>query len=215
MDMCTDDICDSMTGVITHPVTDCDDGYACTMNSCDVALGCVATGPDFYFEEGFSDNSAGWTLDTDWEIGPAVANCGDPATDTSPSDDNGVAGVVIGDCAPTAQHDYYYLTSPPIDTTAAMGSLFVNFQRDLWSDYTPYMKNIVEVFDGMGWVTIWETFGNPGVNDSEWQGLSYDITPYSNDALQVRFGFNIASGGVFNRGSWNVDDVTLTSEACP
>ena len=35
--------------------------------------------------------------------------------------DNGVAGVVIGGCAPTNLHPYYYLESPTINT--AIGSV--------------------------------------------------------------------------------------------
>ncbi len=72
-------------------------------------------------EEDFSDNSAGWTLGTEWQIGPAVvAACSqqasDPAQDHTPTADNGIAGVVIGGCAGTAVHDFHYLESPAVNT---------------------------------------------------------------------------------------------------
>src|SRR4249920_783494 len=57
----------------------------------------------FLLRDSFANNSLGWTLGPEWEIGPASESTGheigypDPATDyTSDSDDNGVAGVVIG-----------------------------------------------------------------------------------------------------------------------
>ena len=62
-------------------------------------------------------------LGTEWEIGPAKASTGgnrgpDPATDHTPSSDNGVAGVVIGGNTNAMLHGLDYLQSPPFDTTA-------------------------------------------------------------------------------------------------
>lgn len=170
---------------------------------------------NYLFQEDFSDNLAGWTLDTEWEIGPAVVPfCAggpgweDPATDNSPSADNGIAGVVIGGCASTTIHPFYYLTSPVVNTTGAT-SLYLDFFRWLTSDYTPYMQNTVEVWDGAAWVTIWATGGFPGVTDMSWNLQTFDISAYANANLQVRFGFNINSGGVYTIGQWNLDDVSI------
>lgn len=160
------------------------------------------------FFENFDNNNAGWTLGTTWAIGPAVAGCGDPGVDADGVAGGGVAGVVLGGCAPTAVHSYYYLTSPTIDTTGG-SELHLAFERDLWSDYTPFMKNVIEVFDGSNWNIIFETFGSPGIDDAAWVSQLYDITAYSNTNLRVRWGYSIGSDGVFNRGSWNVDNVHL------
>ncbi|WP_196811806.1 S8 family peptidase, partial [Dolichospermum circinale] len=79
-----------------------------------------------YFSDDFANNSKGWTLGTEWQIGAATASTGhvygnpDPGTDNTPTADNGVAGVVIGGNASTAAlHDFYYLTSPVINTSTA------------------------------------------------------------------------------------------------
>jgi hypothetical protein len=48
------------------------------------------------------------------------------------------------------------------------------------------------------------------VNDASWQLQSFDITAYANANLQVRWGYNIGSSGVFSRGSWNIDNVTIS-----
>lgn len=172
------------------------------------------------FLETFADNSKGWNLDTDWEIGYAILSTNgeydnnDPGTDTTPTADNGIAGVVIGGNAPEVIHPYYYLTSPVINIAVPLAgeTVMLNFQRWLNSDYTDYMKNTVEVFDGVNWVIIWETFGDPGIQDSSWSRQSFDITAYANPALQIRFGFNIDSTGVYTVGSWSLDDINIVSE---
>ncbi|MFM6606790.1 MAG: S8 family serine peptidase, partial [Dolichospermum sp.] len=87
-----------------------------------------------YFSDDFANNSKGWTLGTEWQIGAATASTGhvygnpDPGTDNTPTADNGVAGVVIGGNASTALHDFYYLTSPVINTSTA-NQLFFEFAR--------------------------------------------------------------------------------------
>jgi len=178
------------------------------------AIACQG-GPIVYFEDNFANNTKGWALGTEWAIGPAVAgSCGDPGVDhTSATADNGVAGVVLGGCASTALHPYYYLTSPVINTAAA-NTLFLEFWRWLRTDYTPYMNSTVEVFNGASWVVIYQN-GSSGQYDTAWVKQSYNIAAYKNANMRVRFGFTIGSSGVFSVGQWNVDDLTVTSTACP
>lgn len=174
------------------------------------------------FSDGFANNAAGWTLGNEWQIGSATASSGgngggnpDPATDTTPTFDNGVAGVVIGGNASTALHDFYYLTSPVINTNV-IEPVNLQFQRWLNSDYTPYMQNVIEVYNGSSWARVWASGGSPGIKDNAWSLQTYDITPYKSSNMQVRFGFNVAQSGVFTIGSWNIDDVTIaTSNAAP
>jgi hypothetical protein len=201
----------------------CDDGLTCTAGTTCTAGVCGGgtSTVTVFFSDDFSSNAAGWTLDTEWQIGPAMASsgqtpscgAGDPAVDHSSGSDNGVAGVVIGGNASTMQHPYYYLTSPPVNV-AGQSTVFLEFWRWLNSDYTPYMQNSVEVFDGMQWVTLFETAGPPITNDSAWVPQSFDVGPYANSALRVRFGFRIGSNGVYTCSSWNVDDVAILSGPC-
>jgi len=175
-------------------------------------LNCIG-GPTTYFIEDFADNAAGWTLDTEWQIGSAIAGCQDPGTDTTNTNDNYVAGVVLGGCYSTGIHGYYYLTSPVIDTAAAP-SVFLQFQRWLRSDYTPYVNNTIEVFNGSSWVVVWQS-GSSGTYQTAWQGYSYDITAHKNANMRIRFGQNVGSGGVISYGGWNIDDVLVANSACP
>jgi hypothetical protein len=166
------------------------------------------------FGESFSNpgTPAGWTLDTEWAIGPAVAGCLDPGTDTTPTPDNRIAGVVIGGCASTPIHAYRYLTSPVIDTSA-LPQVYLDFRRWLRTDYTPYMNSTIEVFNGTSWVMVWQS-GSGSVYDTAWQKITHNLTAHKNANMRVRWGFNINSGGVFSVGQWNIDDVTLTDALC-
>jgi hypothetical protein len=219
-DNCTVDACTAGGGV-THTPLDCNDGDGCTADSCDQVLLCVNTpfATTTFFAEDFSDNSAGWTLGPEWQIGPAVAgpvgNCEDPGTDFTPTADNGVAGVALGGCSPSSVanmlHAFYWLESPSFDTTGA-AAVYLHFRRWLLSDFTPYMNNAIEVFDGAGWVTIWQS-GGVATDDPMWQLIVHDLSAYSNSAMRVRFGFDIGNSGVFDEGSWNLDDVSVTDNA--
>jgi hypothetical protein len=170
--------------------------------------------------EDFSDNLAGWTLGAEWGIGPAVSSpspgaCanGDPGTDHTPTGDNGVAGVVIGGNAGTALHDFYWLTSP-VFNASGYGLVELDLWRWLNSDYTRYMQNRIQVWDGAAWQTVWESGPSPGIADAVWTNVVYDVTAHANANMQVRIGFNIASGGVYTCSQWNVDDLTIIGSDC-
>jgi len=167
------------------------------------------------FEEDFSDNTAGWTLGTEWQIGPAIGSTcfgygsQDPTNDNSPSADNGIAGAVIGGCITTALHGYYYITSPIINT-AGMTNLTFEYFRMLNSDYTPFMNNTVEVFDGATWQLLWQSGASPGVQDPAWVFQSFNISAYANANMQIRFGHNVGNAGAFTVNGWNIDDIAIS-----
>ena len=141
-----------------------------------------------------------------------VYNGPDPAQDHTGSADNYIAGVGDANGVTTSDvHDFYWLTSPAVNS-AGPGPLIFSYWRWLNSDYLPYMQNAVEVFDGSQWVRLWETGQGPGVADSAWTYQEFDVTPYANVQMRVRFGFMIGSGGVFTVSSWNVDDVKIHAQ---
>ena len=168
------------------------------------------------FTENFANNSQGWTLGTEWAIGSATASSGqsygnaDPSVDATPTADNGVAGVVIGGNASTPIHAPYYITSPVINLSG-LPNATLNFQRFLNSDYTPFMQNYIDVWNGSAWVNIWVSGPSPAVVDATWTPQTFNITPYMNANFQVRFGHDVGASGVFTVSSWNIDDVTITS----
>jgi hypothetical protein len=201
----------------------CDDGLTCTSattcttGTCGGGMSTIT----IYFSDDFSSNSAGWTLGSPWQIaatstspGGGACGMGDPALDNSATADNGVAGAIVGGDLPTTLTGYNYITSPAVDTSTAP-TLFLQFHRWLNSDYTPYMNNVVEVFDGAQWVQVWQSGSSPGISESAWSLQTYDVTAYKNAAMQVRFGYTIGSSGVYSGcGGWNVDDLLLATGTC-
>jgi len=185
---------------------------------------CDGSAATVFFSETFASNAAAWQLDTEWQIGAAKTSMGqsygnpDPGFDHTATDDNGVAGVVIGGNAATnMQHPTRWLTSPFIVVDPAATTVYLQFWRWLNSDFSPWMTNRVEVFDTVSntWKAVWQSGSNPGVQDSAWTKLSYNITNASKGgSIRVRFGFNIGAGGPFTVSQWNVDDVVITTEPC-
>ncbi|MDI1482933.1 MopE-related protein [Polyangium sp. y55x31] len=184
---------------------------------------CTSATPIYLYED-FA-NAPGWTLGPEWEINTAIGgSCtnlsgthNDPTNDTSSSSDNKIAGVVIGGCSTSSQsattHGYYYLTSPAFNTSEAPG-VILQFQRWLNSDVSPYMNNVIEVFNGTAWVQVWQS-GSTASTASSWTKVSYDLSAYKNANMRIRWGFNIASSGIYPYASWNIDDVVVASTLCP
>jgi len=203
------------TGTFTFDITATDTFAPGTCTGAASYSVIIAPSAGAAFVEDFSDNSAGWPLGSEWEIGPAIAGgtgsggtFPDPGVDTSPTSDNHVAGMVIGGNITTLLHAVSYLTSPAIDTTG-LASVQLSFQRWLNSDYRPYMDARVEVFNGSAWVIVWQN-GTSGVTqDNAWIPQAFNITAHSNALLRVRFGLGVGAGGAFSVTGWNVDDVRI------
>ncbi|MBK8256848.1 MAG: hypothetical protein IPK82_29770 [Polyangiaceae bacterium] len=190
-------------------------------NDCD---GMVDDGPlalAMYFYEDFSDNGAGWTMDASWTIGSATVSSGqglgspDPANDYTTTGDNGIAGVVIGGNYGTALVPFRYITSPVINTAAAAGKVFLSFRRWLNSDYPPYVTNVVQVWNGTAWNTVYTSPASTFIQDNSWVKVQYEITAYKAANMQIRIGYNINNAGVVNMSGWNIDDVVVSNSPHP
>lgn len=182
----------------------------------------ICGGGTLYFYEPFANNDAGWTLGTEWQIGPATAGptpsrgWPDPAQDHTPTSDNGVAGVVIGGNASTVRHPAYYLTSPPIDLSGA-STVRLSFWRWLNSDSGGYISDTIDVWTGSLWQPLWTNPVGSGllITDSAWTWFEYDVSAYKNAAFQVRFGIAVLLNGAYSMSSWNLDDIVVSSQSCP
>jgi hypothetical protein len=221
---CTIGVCTPMGCVanVKPNGTPCNDGNFCTSVDACNAGSCMGTGgPLTYFSDDFSDNSAGWTVQGEWQFGSAATSTGhtfgnpDPSVDHSSSTDNGVVGVVIGGNANvTMPHDFQWLESPVFNATIDPGPVILSYFRWLNSDWDPWMNNRVEVWTGMAWLTVWESRGQP-VTDAAWTKVEHDLTPYKNAAMRVRFGFHVGNiGNVFIVSGWNIDDLVVATASC-
>jgi hypothetical protein len=179
----------------------------------------TATPEGTLFFDGFSTDR-GWTYGPEWQRGAATASVGhgygypDPALDHSEGGDNFLAGAVIGGNVTTEVHDFYFLTSPALDASG-WPTLHLTYWRWYNGDYLNYMEGVVEVWDGTAWVRIFSTGNAPGVTDPGWAFQSFDITPYRNPRLQVRFGHQVLNSGAFFSSGWNLDDVLIGRNAPP
>ena len=168
----------------------------------------------FLLVDSFANNSLGWTLGPEWEVGPASESSGheigypDPAIDHTSDSDNGVAGVVIGGNATTSPHPYWYLTSPVINASANMDLVGLHFWRWLNSDSAPNMMNSVEVYNGANWVTLWRS---DSTTEDQWTEQAFNLTQWrSAQQLRFRIGVSVGSAGAHVVSSWNIDDVEVT-----
>ncbi len=216
-------VCEPGTMTCTGGQLDCEQDVQASAEVCGNAIdencdGVAVANVTVYFDEPFANNDAGWTLGSTWQIGQAVSSgatgsCGggDPAQDHTATADNGVAGAVLGGNVTQSVAGPYYLTSPIIDTSAAP-SLYLEYWRWLHSDYPPYMVDLVQVYDGSTWITVWN---NPGsvVNDTQWVKMSHDVSAHKNANFQIRFSYQVSSGAYLCAG-WNVDDVQLVNAPC-
>ena len=227
---CQNAVCDEIGKACNFPAVPmgqpCEDGDACTGGeSCNVSAQCVGgiNPPKNFFFDDFSTSSLGWLLGPEWQIGAAKASPpsvvgADPAQDHRLTAANGVAGIVIGGNEQPIVHAPYYLQSPSIDVSGP-GKVFLTYYRWLNSDYLPFMRNTVEVFDGAAWKEVWTSGVQPSIQDSPpigqgWTFMSHDLTAYKNMNLKVRFGYEILQNNAYAIGSWNLDDVKIQNTAC-
>jgi hypothetical protein len=173
-----------------------------------------------YFSEGFSDNSKGWTLEGEWGIGPTAASDGqqqgngDPASDVSASDDNGVAGIVLGGNYSQQPGGPYYLTSPMIDLSAVSGTVHLRFWRWLNCDSQPWGTATVQVWNGSTWVVLWQNSVNTLTTDNAWYHQVFDVTSFKNAEFRVRFSHQTETHQMllpWIMSGWNIDDLSLSN----
>lgn len=212
-DRCTIDACDPALGE-THVAYVASDDDACTLDRCDPALGTSFVGDLVLLTESFADAEGGWITEAPWAIGPAeptapnVRGMADPETDATPdTDDDGIAGVVLGGSPPSALEGSFYLESPEVDADLE-GSITLEYRRWLGEELTN--APTVEVWDGEAWIVIWETprdIADAPPRGDGWVRMQHDLTALRSPTLKVRFGVALGPGGA--NPSWNVDDVVI------
>jgi hypothetical protein len=174
-----------------------------------------------YFTDSFGGSPGGWTLDVSWTVAPTCAappppdrGNPDPTFDHTTGASGGVLGAYVCGNTPAGETSAFrYATSHAVDVASAP-SVFLTFYRWLNSDTPKYMASAVDVYDGTQWVGV---YTNPAslVTDAVWTKEQYDVSAYRNPAFQVRFGYEVVSTSAYSMSCWNVDDVTLSSAACP
>ncbi|MFO0590624.1 MAG: hypothetical protein U0441_23985 [Polyangiaceae bacterium] len=224
----TDNDCD---GVVDNVMGN---GEACTISiaqlglSCDGTKQCAQGGPQAGMQiclptvvhvQDFA-NQGNWQTSGEWQIGEAQGSSGqtvgnpDPAMDHSGTNDNKLAGYVIGGNAQNQIHEPEYLTSPNIDTTKLGDQAFLTYFSVLNTNGALVMKDTVEVSTngGNAWTTIWTNPDVSPVYESGWNLHYLDISAFKSQTFRVRFGVEVVTLGPIV-SSWSIDDVGIAS--CP
>lgn len=172
------------------------------------------------YKHDFSVKNADWETGGQWQIGMAQEGGGndaghpDPSEDHTGSDDDMLAGVVIGGDVSLQNIAMQYLTSPTIDLTQTVANTaHLSFYRWLNSDAQPFMFDTVEVSKDAGnsWVVLWSN-DLTAIYDDDWVGRSHNVTSYMTTKFRVRFGVKVM-GSMLSVSSWNIDDIEIAS--CP
>ena len=98
-----------------------------------------------------------------------------------------------------------WMTSPTFDATQSTGNVILHFNRWLNLEEPAERKAHVQVYDGSTWLSLWES--SQAVTDDSWTAVSYDLTPYKNSDMRIRFGWSGAGTQLVS--GWNIDDVRV------
>ena len=173
------------------------------------------------FFDDFSSNQ-GWTGlggNGEWTIGAATGGSGsdsyggpDPATDHSPSGDNGVLG---NDLTSGTGGDYnssltstYWVTSPAIDCSDYT-DIIMTYYHWLGIERNNYDTVYFQVYDGSSWTTLFAN-GSETIDESSWNEEYYDLSSYAdeNSSFQLRFGIG-GTDASWQYCGWNIDDIEI------
>ena len=218
---CTQGQCDPETGaclaVDLADGSECDDGDSCTLLSTCEAGSCTTTEAGAQFFEDFSAPAPGWELDKLWAIGaakasPAAPSGADPGDDHSPGDDGMLAGTEIGGLHSDGAHESVCISSPPIDTSKIVGSLWVSFWRHLHAPPLPLVIHRVDVWNGATWKNL-ENGYNQTTNDAAWSFVKLNASGSQAKDFRVRVCVERLPGAPDFAG-WSIDDVTVAPVPC-
>ena len=213
---CRQGICDGLSGecgVLWAPenapcvTEDGIDEGTCVEGTCETAL----TDSVIFFYD-FEDPDQGFDMDEPWEIGAAMlSRCSaqgieDPAVGVGQEND-GVAGLLIGECLPSSAFAKSCLTSPVIELPFP-GSPSLRYWEiiDLPEQVT---RGTVELSVGGAWAEVHEV----PPERPEWTEQVVPLGPIDEPLLQLRFCFE-TSGEIDSYSGWSIDNMEVTCPEC-
>jgi len=145
----------------------------------------------------------GWTVTT----GPGYHNCGEWSASGNPSrrpvDGSGQYAIANSlDCAQSLSATSASLDSPAVDLVIS-GLQGAWIEVDIYYNTTNGDTTTIEVWDGNGWVVIW----NDPNGDAN-QHLMLDVLPYVNNDFRVRFNYQ----GAFQDGWFSIDNFNVIAD---
>jgi len=164
------------------------------------------------FKDGFETNT-GWTLTSDWEIGPPQGKGTPPADPTSAFEGTKVLGEDLsglgahpGDYEPLATAT---ATSPQINATTLTSGL-LRFRRKL-STGDGGTASIVVLRAGSPTVVFTTAFEA----DQGWTLQTINISPFADGTSNLKIQFRQTGGATLTHSGWNIDRVVVDSGDAP
>ncbi len=168
------------------------------------------------------ENSSGWTLTGEFEIGQPNGLGGDHGN-TDPMqafEGTNVLGVDLsgygnypGDYEPNLSEDEYAAYSPAIDCSGYI-DVTLSFKRWLGIEQPAYDHARIKISNdnGSSWQTIWEN--SQTISDNSWQDIQLDLSSYANLHSSVIIAFTIGTtDGSWQYCGWNIDNFTISGTA--
>lgn len=149
---------------------------------------------------------AGWT--TTAITGTETWNFGTDADRTTSSMNGSCMAYINDDALGSGVTTHTYLESPSVDATS-YGALFLILDHTFRQFGSAADFYRVEVFDGTSYVTLFETDQNYNTGSTEYSGAvrdTFDLSPYINANLRVRFTYDDDGGFVYYAA---IDNFTL------
>ena len=174
-------------------------------------------GNDFRLPEFNLDvEPSGWTTEGQWSFGQPSGGGGaygnpDPC---SGYEGENVFGVNLSGDYSTAVGGPYYLTTGSIDCSG-FHNIGLRFARWLNTDAPGYVASRVEASNnGTDWNIIWQHTGSSDITDSDWQLVEYDMSSVadSQEAVYVRWGYEIIDSHAYPYSGWNIDEIRITGD---
>lgn len=157
------------------------------------------------------DVNPGWTLDSQWEWGPASGQGTNPAAGSTGA---AVIGYNLSGDYPPNLSATRWATTPAVNC-ASCQNIKLRFQRWLNIETSTYDHAYVEVSgdNGTTWQRVWQNEAT--LQDRQWVAQNIDISQVADGKSQVkvRWGIGPTDSSVQYSG-WNIDDVTITGD-CP
>jgi len=166
----------------------------------------VAITPFVY--QALMNTNPGWSLSGSWSYGKPNGNNGDPTLGASGT--NVIGYNLSGRYARNLSASY---ATTPAFTCAFAETVTLRFQR--WLGVANGDSATLQILtESNTWTTVWSSSGT--LNDTSWQAMTYDLTPWAagRTNVQLRWGQASNSDSTTQFG-WNIDDVEITATFQP
>ncbi len=161
-----------------------------------------------YAYQALMNTNPGWSLGGSWAYGKPNGNNGDPTLGASGT--NVIGYNLSGRYARNLSASH---ATTPAFTCAFAETVTLRFQR--WLGVASGDSATLQILtESNAWTTVWSSSGT--INDTSWQAMTYDLTPWAAGRTNVQLRWGQASNNDnTTQFGWNIDDVEVTATFQP